>query len=287
MKRVVIVGSTGQLGTELVARLERAGTYAVTPLSHQDLECTDAGAVERTLQTLRPDIVINAAAYVRVDEAEDRPDDAFRSNAYGALYIARVCADIGALCVYISTDYVFSGDAGRPYLEHDTPGPINVYGASKLAGEHLTRQAATRWMIVRLASLFGARGKRGNFVETVLQRSRGGQTLRVVDDIYMSPTYAADAAAVVERLLGNRTTEILHVTNHGACTWYEFARQALDLTDAGGRIEPVRSAEYPTKARRPGNSSLASGRLAAELGEELRPWQDALRAYLVERGHVR
>lgn len=287
MSRVVVVGSTGQLGSDLVERLRQTGLHVVVPLSHHEIECTDPGSVARVLRSLGPDVVINAAGYVRVDEAEERPEEAFRVNAYGALFVARTCAELGSACVYLSTDYVFGGEKDGPYTEDDAPCPINVYGASKLAGEHLTRQSAERSLIVRLASLFGksgARGKGGNFVETVLERARRAERLRIVADVQMSPTYAADAAVVVERLVNSGTTGVCHVTNSGTCSWYELARLALELAGIDANIEPVPSAEYRSKARRPRNSALATLRL--DESEQPRAWQVALRSYLAERGHI-
>lgn len=287
--RVAVIGSTGQLGTDLVKRFERTGAYTVAALSHADIECADPESVGRELRRLHPDVVVNTAAYVRVDESEDHPEDAFRVNAYGALHIARTCADLDALCVYVSTDYVFGGEKDEPYTEDDVPFPINVYGVSKLAGEYLTRQASNRWLIVRLAGLFGksgARGKGGNFVEAVLDKARGGEALRVVGDVHMSPTYTVDAAVAMERLVHSRAMGVYHVTNEGACTWYEFARCVLELAGIDGGIEPITSAQYSAKARRPRNSSLSLRKLSADLEERPRRWEDALRAYLAERGHI-
>lgn len=145
---------------------------------------------------------------------------------YPALYVGRVCRAPGSLYVYISTDYVFNGEKGQPYTEDDVPEPVNVYGASKLAGEYLVRQSTDRWLIIRVASLFGAaeaRGKGGNFVETILARARAAEPLRVVNDITMSPTYTVVAAAVLECLIHCGATGLFHITNCGWCTWFEFA----------------------------------------------------------------
>ena len=289
MSRVAVIGSTGQLGREVVRAMEESGAHVVVSLGHDAVECTDQKSVREALIGARPDVVVNCAAFVRVDECEDRPREALEVNAVGALHVARVSAELDALCVYVSTDYVFPGDRSGSYTEEDRPGPINVYGLTKLAGEYLVQQACPRWLIVRLASLFGktgARGKGGNFVETVLNRARAGEGLRVVDDVRMSPTYAVDAARALQALIAKRAMGIIHLTNQGACSWYEFARAALACAHAEGAIEPVSSTDYPTRARRPPDSSLHSARLAAILGQDLRPWREALRAYLVETGRV-
>lgn len=284
--RIAIIGSTGQLGTDLVKVLQEAGKYQVIPLSHAEIECTKPDSVRAALMRSCPQVVVNCAAFVRVDECEDKPEEAFLVNALGALHVARSCAELNTLCVYISTDYVFDGKKGESYTEEDKPCPINVYGTSKLAGEHLVSQACPMWLVVRMASLFGrvgARGKGGNFLETVLSKARAGEPLRVVSDIRMSPTYSYDAARVLERLIWQEATGIFHVTNSGSCTWYEFAQKAVNLVGIEAKLEPVASSNYPTRAPRPKNSSLVSKELP---GNSLRHWQDALRDYLVEKRQI-
>jgi dTDP-4-dehydrorhamnose reductase len=229
---------------------------------------------------------MNCAAYVRVDDCEDHGREAFEINTIGALNVARACAAANALCVYISTDYVFDGTKATPYKESDLPNPINVYGASKLAGEYSTRQAAPRWLIVRTASLFGktgARGKGGNFVETVIKKARLGEPVKVVNDITMSPTYARDAANGLAVLLRSRTTGLFHISNGGACSWYDFAKTISDFAGLGNLIHPISSGEFSARARRPKNSALVT----EQPGFQLRPWKDALKAYLAEKGHLR
>jgi dTDP-4-dehydrorhamnose reductase len=287
--RVAVIGSTGQLGTDLVDVLVKAGNYEVFGLSHREIECTDPVSIDKALKTACPDVVVNCAAFVRVDESEERPDDAFRVNSLGAFAVAKACAEIDALCVYISTDYVFDGGKGSPYTENDVSHPINVYGASKLAGEYLVQQASPRWLVARMASLFGkagSRGKGGNFVETILAKARAGESLRLVNDIRMSPTYSRDGAQALEILLQQRASGLFHVANAGYCTWYEFACKALEVVGMGNRIEPTSSSNYPMKARRPKDSSLESTRLDLSLKECLRPWHEGLKAYLVEKGHL-
>jgi dTDP-4-dehydrorhamnose reductase len=284
-RRVAIFGSTGQLGTDLVDVLPTSDRLDVVPLTHDDADCTDAGAVRHVLHAVRPKIVINTAAYVRVDDCEDHAREAFEVNAIGALNIARTCAELDALSVFISTDYVFAGTKGAPYIESDPTCPINVYGVSKLAGEFLVRQTAPRWLIVRAASLFGrtgARGKGGNFIETVLAKAKRGEPLAVVNDVLMTPTYTRDAATGLVDLLNAGASGVVHVINDGVCSWYEFAKEAVELCGLRASIAAVSSAEYPTRARRPRNSALRSGRSLVKL----RSWQEALKAYLIEKGHL-
>jgi dTDP-4-dehydrorhamnose reductase len=282
LHRIAILGSTGQLGTDLVEVLREDNNFDVMPLSHTDCDCTKPDQVREVLNRLHPDTVINCAAYVRVDDCEDHEREAFDVNAIGALYVARVCADLDALCVYISTDYVFDGAKSTPYVESDAPCPSNVYGVSKLAGEFLVRQTAPHWLIVRAASLFGrtgSRGKGGNFVDTILEKSKAGESLRVVDDVQMSPTYTRDAATALVGLIDAGTDGIVHLSNDGACSWYELAKYALELAGLRTSVIPISSDEYLTRARRPKNSALQSEHSRAKL----RSWQEALRAYLLEK----
>jgi dTDP-4-dehydrorhamnose reductase len=284
---VAVLGATGQFGTDLVEVLREDGKFEIMPLSHADCDCTDEGKVARVIRSLHPDTVVNCAAYVRVDDCEEHAREAFNVNAIGALNVARACAAANVLCVYISTDYVFDGRKATPYTESDLPNPINIYGTSKLAGEHLTRQAAVRWLIVRTASLFGktgARGKGGNFVETIIKKGKAGEPIKVVNDITMSPTYSRDAANGLAALLRNRATGLFHIANGGACSWYEFAKTISDIAELGNSVFPVSSSEFLSpRARRPKNSAL----ITEGWDLELRPWKDALKAYLVEKGHLR
>ena len=283
---IIVFGATGQLGTDLVEVLRHENNFEVFAVSHQDVDCTDREAVRRRFAQVGPNIVVNCAAFVRVDECEERVDDAFRVNAVGAFNVAKACAEIEALCVFISTDYVFDGAKDSAYGESDAPNPINVYGASKLAGEYLTRQAARRCLIVRTASLFGktgARGKGGNFVETIIKKAKAHEPIKVVNDISMSPTYSRDAANGLAALLRNRATGLFHMANTGACTWYALAKAISEFADLGNAIHPVSSSEFGLRAARPKNSAL----ITEQTGFQLPPWKDALKAYLVEKGHLR
>jgi len=288
--KIAVIGSAGQLGAD-VSRAFSDAEHLVIPLSHDSIEVTDQDSVRETLRYHRPETVVNCAAYVRVDQAEEDSETAFRVNALGALYVARVCAEINAFCIYISTDYVFDGEKAGPYTEDDTPRPINVYGASKLAGEYLVRQACPRSVIVRVASLFGktgANGKGGNFIETILSKAKAGERLRVVNDACISPTYTCDAAAAIVRLLEQVSPSFVHVTNStsGVCTWYLLAKKAIELCCLNVSIEPVSSDAYSRRAARPRNSALDSRRAAKLIGHPLPDWEDALKRYLKEKGYL-
>lgn len=261
----------------------------MTALSHKQADVTQPSNLIDSLAGQAPDAVINCAAYHKVDECEDQPERALSVNAIGALNVARACKELEAKCVYISSDYVFDGAKGGPYLEDDLPQPLNVYGVSKNAGEHLVAQACGNSIVARTASLFGvagASGKGGNFVEAIINKAKAGGPLKVVDDIRMSPTYTLDAARAIESLVTSDSVGLFHLTNAGNATWYEFARVFLDMTGSDVSLEPTSADVWPAKAQRPANSSLASQRMDQAAEALLRDWQDALKAYLAEKGHI-
>ena len=286
--KVTVIGSAGQLGAEVCQAFSTAG-HDVLALTHAEIEVTAPESVRKALSSDRPEIVVNCAAYVRVDEADEDPESAFRVNALGALNVARICRELDARCIYVSTDYVFNGEKPEPYTEEDTPQPINVYGTSKLAGEHLVRQACSRWTIVRVAGLFGksgARAKGGNFIETILAQARKGAPLRVISDTRVSPTYAVDAAIAIVHLAQQATSGIVHVTNSGFCTWYRLAKKVTELCRLEISIEPISSDAFPRRAARPRNSALDNTQVTKVLGMSLPPWEDSVRRYLDCQGYL-
>jgi dTDP-4-dehydrorhamnose reductase len=264
------------------------GQTAVS-LGHDEIEVTNPRSVHTRLAACAPDVIVNCAAYVQVDEAEARPNEAFHVNAIGALNVARTAEALSALCVFVSSDYVFDGEKSKPYTEDDIPRPINVYGTSKLAGEFLTKQSCARWLIVRVASLFGragARGKGGNFVEAILRKAAANEELRVVQDIFISPTYTRHAARALVQLLRTYRTGTVHLTNRGTTTWYEFAKHALELAGVDASIRPMSSHDSATAAVRPRMSALEpshTNRPSPEMGS----WEEALSEYLMETGRLR
>jgi dTDP-4-dehydrorhamnose reductase len=279
--KVAVIGPRGQLGSALCEAFRRRAVDCVE-LDHGRVEVTDPQSVLVALRDARPAAVVNTAAFHKVDACEEDPKRAFEVNALGALHVARACREAGARCVYVSTDYVFDGAKAEPYLEEDLPNPLNVYGASKLAGEHLVVQTCPDALVVRVASLFGGLGSRGkgtNFVLTVLERARRGEALRVVDDFRMSPTYAEDAAAAIVELVAAGASGVFHVVNKGACSWYELAVRVLELAGLRVPVHPVPQEAYPARARRPRNSALSTAKLEAR-GLRLPPWEDAVQRYL-------
>jgi dTDP-4-dehydrorhamnose reductase len=281
--KVALIGAKGQLGSDIASHFSQCDRYQLTALTRDDIDITDPEKVQQVLTSQKFDVVINSAAYVRVDDCEQEFNTAFNVNAIAALNVARACRELEALCVYISTDYVFRGDRHVPYTESDIPDPINIYGTSKLTGEYLVRQTARKSLILRISSVFGkagASGKGGNFVETMLKKAKAGDPIKVVNDIFMSPTYTYDVARLLDEILQTDTTGIVHGANSGSCSWYEFATQVLKIAQIDHPIESIPASAFPTKALRPMNSALISDRLADLTTFKMRPWQDAIADYI-------
>lgn len=279
MRRVVVIGSKGQLGSDLVREL--GDPDRVVPLSHQDLEICDHVRTREVLTRLRPDAVINTAAYHRVDDCEDHESTAFKTNADAVLNLGRICNDLDSLLVHVSTDYVFGGDGGRtsPYTEDDPPSPVNVYGASKLAGENLLREECRRHLIVRTSGLYGLAGDR-SFVVIMLGLATRGRPIRVVNDQRLGPTFTAHLARKMVRLLASGAGGTVHVTNQGECTWYEFANRLFDLAGITVDLTPITSREFGAKATRPAYSVLANEALTRAGLDPMPHWSQGLADYL-------
>jgi len=241
-------------------------------LPEQDITAADCAA---QVAAVVPDWVVHAAAATDVDGCERDPAMAMAVNAEGTRRVAEGCRRAGAGMLYVSTDFVFDGLKTSPYMEADVPAPLSVYGRSKLAGEQAAREAAPRWIIARTAWLYGAHGR--NFVKTIVGKAAAGETLRVVNDQVGSPTYASDLAEALGRLLQRELTGVFHLTNDGACSWYDFTREILRRSGFGGtRVLPISSQELARPARRPAYSVLANTVWVAAGEPRLRPWPEAL-----------
>jgi dTDP-4-dehydrorhamnose reductase len=288
--RLALIGPRGQVGTDVAMAASAAG-LEVMPLLHAECDVTDRSSLERAFAQLSAgDIVVNTAAFHRTDECEDRPDLAFGVNGMGAHNVAAAANERGAAVVFYSSDYVFgNANASRPYVESDSVAPVNIYGASKAAGETLVRLGNPNAYILRIASVFGtagSSGKGGNFVETMLVKARRGERVEVVDDIVMSPTYAADAAALTVALIVRRAPAgAYHLANSGACSWREFADGIFAASGLATRAIPMTTVPGASRVRRPAYSAMASEKLA-QFGLQTRPWQDGLRDYLARKGHI-
>jgi dTDP-4-dehydrorhamnose reductase len=250
--KYAVLGAAGQLGRDLVPRL--AGD--VVPLGREQLDLGRPETIRLALAALRPDVVVNCAAYNFVDRAETEPKAAFAVNAWGVRELARVCHDLDTTLVHYSTDYVFGLDAARttPYAESDAPGPVSVYGLSKLVGEYLVRAHGPRHVIIRTCGLYGvggSGGKGGNFVETMLRLASQGKPLKVVADQVCTPTCTVDLAAATVALLATGHYGLYHLTNAGSCSWYEFARAIFERAGVAADLTTTASQAYAAPARRP------------------------------------
>ncbi|MDP3685873.1 MAG: dTDP-4-dehydrorhamnose reductase [bacterium] len=268
----LILGAKGMLGHALVQEFQ---DDEVTAWDKEELDITDEQAVGEYLTTLEPDLVINAAAYTSVDRAEDESDEADAINGHAVGNLAVTCADADIPLLHISTDYVFEGTEQGGYAEEDEPArPVNAYGRSKLLGETLLKDTGKNFWLVRTAWLFGPHGK--NFVDSIRERARTESPLRVVADQHGSLTYTKDLARALRELVMARAPyRTYHLVNSGVATWADVAEEIVRLLDLRIPVEPISSAEYPSKARRPSWSVLQNTKRPP-----LRPWQEALADYL-------
>jgi len=278
--KALVTGAGGMLGRALIPALEHGG-HQVRALTHADVDVTQLAALERAAAEFRPDWVFHLAAFTKVDDCERQADHAFLVNGLGARNAALAAASVGASLVHVSTDYVFDGAKLSPYREYDDPGPLSVYGASKLAGERAVREVLPRHQIVRTSWLYGAGGP--NFVDTILAKARAGDALKIVTDQRGAPTWTEDLADALVRLAVTGQYGTYHVTNDGFCTWHEFA--VFFLAEAGIPIEvgTTDSLRFARPARRPANSTLSNLLYQQVTGHRLPDWQDAVRRYLHSR----
>jgi dTDP-4-dehydrorhamnose reductase len=283
--KIVVIGANGQLGTDLMKAFQR--DHEVMGLTHKEVEVTDPNSFA-ILRDQHPDVIINTAAFHKVDQCEDEPLKAFSVNALGARNIAVLSKEMEAITVYISTDYVFDGAKTEPYTEDDFPVPVNTYGISKLAGELYTMQNPKHY-IFRVASLFGvagASGKGGNFVETIIGKAQKKEPISVVDDMWMSPTYTLDAAKIIKAVLESKMPfGAYHATNAGYCTWFQFSQEIFKVLGLKPALTSIKTEQLQMKAKRPKFSALKSVKLP-EYGVHPRNWRQALRDYLTAKGHL-
>lgn len=276
--RLLVVGANGMLGREVVAAARAAGCEVIGR-DVESIDITDAPGTARIVAADAPDAVVNCAAYTDVDGAEEHEDAALAVNGAGAGNLAAAAAAAGARIVHPSTDYVFPGDAGEPYVESSQTGPRSAYGRTKLAGEQAVAAANPDHAIARTAWLFGVHGK--NFVDTILRLAGERDAIQVVDDQVGCPTWAGHLAPALVELAGRDATGIFHVAGGGRCSWFELAREAVARSGIACEVEPTTTDAFPRPAPRPAFSVLASERGAGAI--TLPPWQEGLAGFLTER----
>ncbi len=277
--KYVVLGSMGQLGRDLCPRLQGE----VIQLSREEIDLANHNTLYR-LEDYEPDVVINCAAYNFVDIAEAEPEPAFRVNAWAVGELAKLCQQLDCILVHYSTDYVFGLDRERktPFTPDDPPGPVSMYGTSKLAGEYLLRSHCTKHYLIRTCGLYGvwgSGGKGGNFVETMLRLAEQGKSLKVVNDQFCTPSYTVDVANATIELIKTGQYGLHHLTNAGVCTWYKLARTIFELQGLEVDLSETTTTEFGARAQRPPYSVLEQTKAVSPL----RSWEEAVHAYLEER----
>jgi len=287
--KVAVLGSNGQLGSDVCAAFEQNGDEVIG-LTHSDLELASDASVDAVLSARTPEFIVNAAAMHHVEKCEADPAAAFLSNGIGAKNVAEWAKKAGAKVAYISTDYVFDGIKGKPYVEGDVARPLNAYGITKLAGENFTAAIAPNYFVLRVSAIYGhhpCRAKGGlNFVELMLKLAKERDELRVVDDEFVTPTPTVQIAAQVVALSRSSNYGLYHGTAEGSCSWYEFAREIFESTHTKVRLEKARPGEFPAKIPRPKYSVLENNGLKANDLNVFTDWRDGLQQYLNTRNRV-
>lgn len=277
--RVLVTGVNGQLGHDVVHYLRQNNIEPIeTDVKVMDL--TNEAQVRSFITQSQPDAIIHCAAYTAVDKAEDDSELCHKVNVLGTQYIAQVAQDYDLKMIYISTDYVFSGEGELPFGEFDELNPQNVYGRTKALGEDIVQNLVKRHFIVRISWAFGLNGN--NFVKTMIKLGREKDSLNVVNDQIGSPTYTKDVAKLLVKMIVTDKYGIYHATNLGYCSWYEFALEIFRLTNIDVKVNPVDSSTFITKAIRPKNSRLSRSQLSKNGFDLLPSWQDALSRYIIE-----
>jgi dTDP-4-dehydrorhamnose reductase len=286
--KIALVGADGQLGSDLATSFAAHGD-AVHALTHSHIEITDAKSVSRVLEEIQPHVIVNTAAMHNVESCERAPDEAFVVNGLGPKNLATVAQRLGAVLMHVSTDYVFDGSKGSPYVENDCPRPLNAYGITKLAGENFVRSYAEKHFVVRTSGLYGkspCRAKGGlNFIELMLKLAKEREEVHVVASEVVSPTSTEELAEQLVCLSHTDCYGLYHATAEGSCSWYEFAREIFALTNTPVRLKVALASEFPAKVPRPDYSVLENQALKERRLNTLKPWQNGLHSYL--EGRVR
>ncbi len=287
-RKAIIFGGGGQLGVELCREFERR-QWLVKRFDRQSLDITNTHLVEEAVAQADPQLVINAAAYNQVDIAENEPLAAYQANALAVRNIAMACRQTDARLVHYSTDYVFDGTKGSPYVETDTPHPLGAYAVSKLAGELYAQAYLDRPLVIRTSGVFGPGGMftpRGNFVELMLRLAKGNKPIRVVQDHVASPSYAPAMASRTADLVEKGLFGLFHMGGGEAISWYDYAKLIFELAGLSPSLQPTDEREYRTAARRPKYSALSNSKLESTGIAPMPPFRKAVSDYLEAREHI-
>jgi dTDP-4-dehydrorhamnose reductase len=276
--KIAVIGANGQLGSELCEQFE--DNHQVVGLTHVDIEITNINSVKKVLTEIRPDVIINTAAYHNLPDCEKNPDISFQVNAIGALNLAKAVTDIGSVLVQYSTDYVFDGEKKEPYLEKDMTNPLNIYAMTKLNGEILIKNYCTQYFIIRISGLYGktiCRAKGNNFITTMQKAARERDVVKVVNDEIFTPTSVFEVAKNTGRLIETEGFGLYHMTCEGYCSWFDFAGQELGLKTP---LISCTSDEFPSEIKRPSYSVLENHKLNSVNLNHMTHWKDALIKYI-------
>lgn len=288
--RVLVTGINGQLGYDVVKELQNRN-HTPIGVDREKMDLTSTEQIKEYIQNINPEAIIHCAAYTAVDAAEDNEELCRRVNALAVKDIAECAKELDIPMIYISTDYVFNGKKGieiddkmsnkdnyKEYLENDNTNPVNLYGKTKLEGELYVRELLEKHYIVRISWVFGKNGN--NFIDTMLRLSKDRSELNVIDDQIGSPTYTKDLAPLLVDMIETDKYGTYHATNDGFCSWYEFAREIFNIANVDIRVNPIPTAQYPTRAIRPINSKMSKQKLIDNGFSTLRSWKDALKDYI-------
>jgi len=291
MKKIALIGANGQLGTDIIKLFSSDSFYQVVPLTTKEIDITNKELMTKVLEKISPDLVVNTAAYHRVDDIEDNPEKAFSVNVIAEKNLSELCRQNNWEIAFFSTDYVFGLDSKRkvPYREIDSPGPISTYGVSKLAGEYVTQFITPKHFVLRMCGLFGvvgSLGKGGNFVEMMVKLGKEKGEVKVVNDQVLTPTYTKNVAENLLVLFKTKHYGLYHMTAEGSCSWWEFANEIFRLLKLKVNCIPVSSAEFKTRAKRPAYSVLENYKLKLLELNKMIDWKKNLRLYLEEKGYL-
>lgn len=275
--KVLVTGANGQLGYDVVKRLEKNNIECLGT-GRNDLDITDEEKVKKMILDYKPNVVVHCAAYTAVDKAEDEKEICRQINILGTKYVAEACKNIDAKMVYISTDYVFDGEGEMPFEVTDKPNPINFYGQTKYEGELEVQKHLEKHIIIRISWVFGRNGN--NFVKTMLRLGKEREELSVVADQIGSPTNTYDLAKLLGEMIQTDKYGVYHATNEGYCSWYEFACEIFRQVGMDVKVNPIKTEDYLTKAKRPKNSRLSKYKLVNNGFSNLSPWKDTLSDFI-------
>lgn len=283
MNNILVTGSTGQLGSDVVKELLKRGYSTLSPNRSEFNLCSE-DSIRNYILNSNCEAIVHCAAYTQVDKAEDEKDLCIKINATATKHIVKCAKILDIPMIYISTDYVFDGTKDGEYTENDETNPINIYGESKLAGEKYVQEILDKYYIVRTSWVFNINGK--NFIETMLRLSKTNNQLSIVNDQIGSPTYTKDLSRLLVDMLETSKYGLYHATNEGYCSWYEFANTIFKLANINIDIKAINSNEYASRAKRPMNSKLSKDKLIEYGFKPLPHWEDALKDYLIRRGDL-